>query len=82
MIKIGNNINMKKMYKPKFNKQIVYSLIIFSIISLLSVYSAGALIGNTSLVIKQAIWFIIGIFIIYIITKIKNKNIYKHYKLL
>ena len=73
---------MKKLYRFKFNKQITYSLIIFSIISLLSVYSAGNLIGNTSLVIKQAIWFIIGVFVIYLITKIKNKNIYKHYKLL
>ena len=73
---------MKKLYKFKFNKQIIYSLIIFSNISILSVYSAGSLIGNKTLVIKQAIWFIIGIFVIYLITKIKNKNIYKHYKIL
>ena len=73
---------MKKMYKFKFNKQIIYSLIVFSIISLLSVYSAGNLINNNTLVIKQTIWFIIGIFVIYIITKTKNINIYKHYKIL
>ena len=71
---------MKKLYK--FNKQIIYSLVIFAIISLFSIYSAGNLIGNNFLVIKQAIWFIIGFFVIHLITKIKNKNIYKHYKML
>jgi len=73
---------MKKLYKFKFNKQIIYSLIIFSIISLLSIYSAGNLIGNDTLVIKQSVWLIIGVFVIYLIIKIKNKNIYKHYKIL
>ena len=34
---------------------IIYPLIIFSIISVLSIYSAGNLISNTSLVIKQFI---------------------------
>jgi len=73
---------MKKMYKIKFNKQIIYSLIILTIISLISVYSAGNLLGNSFLVIKQVMWFIIGYFVIYLITKIKNKEIYKHYKIL
>ena len=73
---------MKKLYKFKFNKQIIYSLIIFSIISLLSIYSAGNLIGNNTLVLKQGIWLIIGVFVIYLIIKVKNKNIYKHYKIL
>lgn len=73
---------MKKMYKNKFNKQIIYSLIMFSIISLLSIYSAGFLIGNNTLVIKQAIWFIIGAFVIYLITRVKNKSIYKYYKIM
>lgn len=73
---------MKKMYKLKINKSILYSLFLFMIISLLSIYSAGNLIGNNNLVIKQAIWFVIGLFTIYLITKTKNKNIYKHYKLL
>lgn len=73
---------MKKLYKYKTNKQIVYSLIIFIVISLLSIYSAGNLIGNNTLVLKQAIWFIIGIFIIYLMTKVKNKSIYNNYKLL
>lgn len=73
---------MKKMYKFKINKPIMYSLFSFMIISLISVYSASNLIANNTLIIKQAIWFIIGLFIIYLITKIKNKTIYKNYKLL
>ncbi len=73
---------MKKIYKYKMNKSMTYSLFSFMIISLLSVYSASNLISNNTLVIKQAIWFIIGIFVIYLITRIKNKAIYKHYKLL
>lgn len=71
---------MKKIYKFKVNKHILNSLFIFMIISLLSIYSAGNIISNNTLVIKQAIWFMIGIFVIYMIIKIKNKNIYTHYK--
>lgn len=77
-----NNIIMKKLYKIKLNKKIITSLIIFSILSILSIYSAGNLIGNKELYIKQLIWFIIGIFIIYLLLKIKLNNIYKHYKML
>lgn len=73
---------MKKMYKYKINKPIMYSLFLFIIISLVSIYSASNLISNNLLVIKQLVWFIIGLFLIYLITKVKNKNIYKHYKLL
>jgi len=73
---------MKKMYKFKINKQIIYSLFAFILISLLSIYSAGNLIGNSSLIIKQIIWIIIGLFTIYLITKVNNKSIYKYYKIL
>lgn len=73
---------MKKLYKKKFNKQILYSLMLFTIISIITIYSAGNLIGNKTLFIKQIIWFIIGIFVIHLITNTKNKNIYKHYKIL
>ena len=77
-LKNVNNNNMKKLYKKKINKNIIYSLIIFIIISMVSVYSAG----NIILTIKQIIWYIIGFFIIFFILKIDIKNIYKYYKYL
>ncbi len=73
---------MKKLFKNKLNKEIITSLIILSIISILSIYSAGNLVLNNTLYIKQLIWLIIGIFIIYLVLKINLKNVYKHYKIL
>ena len=71
-----------KLYKNKINKNIIYSLLIFILISLLSIFSAGYIINNNILIFKQIIWFIIGFIIIYFINNISNKNIFKYYKLL
>lgn len=73
---------MKRMYKSKIDKSILYSIFIFMFISIISIYSAGNLLGKPNLVIKQLIWYIIGFFIMYLITKINNKIIYKYYKYL
>lgn len=73
---------MKKLFKNKHNKRLTHILILFFIISILSIYSAGNLIGNNILYIKQLIWIIISIFIIYLMLKINNKDIYKYYKIL
>ena len=69
---------MKKLYRKKLDKQIIKPLIIFFIISILSIYSAS----NNLLILKQTIWYILGIVIINFILKIDNKDIYKYYKLL
>lgn len=69
-------IHMRKLYKFKINKQIIISLLCFMIISIVSVYSAGNMINSKSLVIKQIIWFIVGIVLIYEIIKIGNDYIY------
>ena len=69
---------MKNMFKKRINKNILYPLIIFIIISLLSIFSAS----NIILVIKQIIWYILGFILINYISKIDIKNIYKYYKYL
>ena len=69
---------MKKLYRKKLDKQIIKPLIIFFIISILSIYSAS----NNLLILKQTIWYTLGIVIINFILKINNKDIYKYYKLL
>lgn len=76
------NINMKRIYKNKINTSILYYVFIFMFISILSIYSAGNLLGSPNLIIKQLIWYIIGFYIIHIIIKIDIKKIYKYYKYL
>lgn len=73
---------MRKLYKNKIDKNLIYTLAVLSIISLLSIYSAGCLVGNKLLVLKQILWMLISIFVIYIILKIGNSFIYKNYKYL
>ena len=73
---------MRKLYKNKIDKNLIYTLAVLSIISLLSIYSAGCLVGNKLLVLKQILWILVSIFVIYIILKIGNSFIYKNYKYL
>lgn len=73
---------MRKLYKNKIDKNLIYTLAVLSIISLLSIYSAGCLVGNKLLVLKQILWMLVSIFVIYIILKIGNSFIYKNYKYL
>ena len=72
---------MRKIYR-RTNKCIVYSLIIFIIISLSSIISASTLINNNSLVFKQIIWYMIGFYIIYLINNIDDDYIFNNYKIL
>lgn len=73
---------MRKLYKNKIDKRLIYTLIVLSIISLLSIYSAGCLVGNKLLVLKQLLWILVSIFVVYIILRIGNNFIYKNYKYL
>ena len=73
MLKIHNN-NMKN------NRNFIYILIIFFIISINSIYSFSTFLTSQtySLVIKQSIFYLIGIFIIIILLKIKPEVIFKY----
>lgn len=71
---------MKKISKYKVDKFILIPLIIFAIISVLTIFSAQALLPSylQSLAIKQVVWYILGFLIAYFIMFIGNKFIYNN----
>lgn len=73
---------MAKLYKYKINKNILITLLCFIVISIVSIYSAGNIIGINNLFVKQIIWFISGFLTIYLIAKTYNDDIYSSYKIL
>lgn len=68
---------MKILHK---NKIIIFFLVLFIAISLISIYSASMYLSPTlgKLYYKQLFWYIIGIFIIILLNKIKIRSIYKY----
>jgi cell division protein FtsW (lipid II flippase) len=62
------------------NTKIVIIILIFMIISLLSIYSSQKLLSSSynNLYIKQLIWYVIGFIIMWIIYKSKHTFIYDH----
>lgn len=67
---MGNKINLK----------IVIPILLLSIISIATIYSAAtytsASLGNLAL--KQTIWYIVGIILVILIVKVKNDYIFEH----
>ena len=63
------------MLKKKINldKTLILYVSIFAIISLISIYSASMYLSKTlgNLVLKQAMWYAVGILFIFIIYKLK-----------
>ena len=66
--------------KIKIDKYLVFCLFIFFIISIMSIYSASMYLSKSlgNLVIKQSLWYIVGIVFIFIIMKFKIKIIYDY----
>lgn len=68
-----------KLTNVKWNKNLIICLIIFIIISTISIYSAQSYLpsylGNLSL--KQLLWYVIGVFLILLTVKIEHDNIIK-----
>lgn len=66
--------------KYKFDKLIIFSIIIFFLVSITSIYSAqmylSPTLGNLSL--KQAFWYLIGFIIMLVIIKTNNSFFYKY----
>ena len=60
--------------KIKINKSIIIFLVLFAIVSILSIYSASLYtskeLGNLAL--KQLVWYIVGFLVILTIIKVKN----------
>ncbi len=71
---------MKKISKYKVDKLILIPLILFAIISILTISSAEELLSGdlNGLAIKQAMWYIIGFVLAYFTMFIGNKFIYKN----
>lgn len=74
--------NMNKISKYKVDKSILITLLIFTIISVITIHSAeGLLAGNDHLAIKQILWYIVGFLIAYFIMFIGNDFIYNNVKI-
>ncbi len=70
---------MKNISKYKVDKGIILSIILFAVISIISIYSAQSLLDGDmqNLYLKQIIWYIIGFIFAYFIMFIGNDAIIK-----
>ena len=75
---------MKNISKYKIDNSILVVLIVFAIISIISIWSAQQLLGPSfnDLYIKQIMWFIGGFILAYFIMFVGNNFFLKNYKLL
>ena len=66
--------------KNKINLRIFIPIIILSIISIITIYSAltytSSSLGN--LAIKQGVWYLIGWVLVIILSRLKNEYLYRH----
>lgn len=64
----------------KIDKTLVLYVVLFFVTSIISIYCASMYLSPSlgNLVIKQSMWYIIGIIIIIAIIKLKNQTIYKY----
>lgn len=71
---------MIKAKKFKINYSILICLLIFMVISIISIYSAITYMPNYlgNLAIKQFIWYILGFILVLAIIKISNKALYQY----
>lgn len=70
---------MKSISKYKIDISILICIIVFAIISIVTIGSAQKLLSNeVNLVIKQIIWYIVGFGLIALITFTGNKFLYKN----
>jgi len=66
--------------KLKIDKPLIFLLIIFFIISTITIKSAMTYLSSDlgNLALKQILWFLLGFILIFIIIKIGNERIFKH----
>jgi len=72
---------MKRISKYKVDISFIIILLLFFIISLISIYSAQSLISNNTLVYKQLLWYIAGFLLIFFTMFIGNEYIYRNYSI-
>ena len=68
------------MKKYKFNYRILIPIIILSVISVVTIYSALTYTSSTlgNLALKQTIWYLIGWILVIILMKLNNDYLYQH----
>lgn len=66
--------------KNKINLRIVIPILLLSIISIVSIYSASLYTSPSmgNLTLKQTIWYLVGVVLVFIILKLKNDYIFRH----
>ncbi len=70
---------MKNISKYKVDIWIVFCIIVFAIISIITIGSAEKLLVDTnSLALKQGLWYLVGFLLIYFIMILGNKFIFKN----
>lgn len=69
---------MKNANKYKIDKSILLCVLAFSIISIITIISAQQLIGDSTLVLKQSLWYVLGFIIVFIILIVGNDYILKY----
>ena len=64
----------------KLNLKIIIPVVVLAVISIISIYSASIYTSNSmgNLILKQSIWYLVGIILIIIILKLKNEFLYRH----
>ncbi len=67
-----------KLKNFKIDKWLLIIIILFSIVSVLTIGSAQILINRTDLMTKQIMWYVIGFILIFIVMKIKNDFFIKY----
>lgn len=71
---------MKNISKYKVDKGVLIPMILFAIISVITIYSAQSLLGADmqNLALKQVVWYVIGFALAYFIMFIGNDFIYRN----
>lgn len=66
--------------RKKINLSILIPICILAILSIITIYSAQAYISKSSgnLALKQTLWYLFGIVLVFILVKIKNEYLYKN----
>lgn len=66
--------------KDKINIRIVIPILLLSIISIVSIYSASIYTSPSmgNLTLKQTIWYLVGVGLVFIILRLKNDYIFRH----
>ena len=64
----------------KVNFKLIIPVIVFAMISIISIYCASIYTSSSmgNLTLKQSIWYIVGIILVFIIFKLKNEFLYRH----